>query len=92
MSEAAEMVATGVITRDVARENLMLECYRARFNAQFRHHPHREEIVNMLCIGGNPPELVQLWFTEAGQYMDAARRPIRGAARHMELLKERRSA
>lgn len=61
---------------------MLLDIYRPRFELHFAAHPNREEIVDMLCQGGNPPELVQLWFAEAEMYTAATfMRPIRGATR-----------
>lgn len=62
---------------------MLLDLYRPRFELVFCHHPHGKEIVQMLCMGGNAPELVNLWFAEAEAYTaEAMMRPIRGATRH----------
>lgn len=47
---------------------ILLDIYRPRFQARFANHPNGKEIVEMLCNGGNPPELVTLWFAEAESY------------------------
>lgn len=61
---------------------VLLDLYRPRFELQFAYHPKGKEIVEMLCQGGNPPELVELWFAEASSYqLEALRPPIRGAMR-----------
>lgn len=62
---------------------MLLDLYRPRFELQFAHHPKRAEIVEMLCQGDNPPELVDLWFAEAEMYTWEAlsTKPIRGAVR-----------
>lgn len=47
---------------------IILNAYRPRFEEQFKYHPNKEEIVDRLCEGGNPIELVELWFAEADRY------------------------
>lgn len=65
---------------------MLLDIYRPRFELQFAHHPNGKEIVDMLCQGGNPPELIELWFAEAEQHTwEAMSRPIRGAARQTSM-------
>lgn len=67
---------------DYDKSSILLSIYRPRFELQFAYHPNRAEIVEMLCQGDNPPELVELWFAEAEQYMwEATSGPIRGATR-----------
>lgn len=61
---------------------MLLDLYRPRFELQFAYHPKGKEIVELLCQGGNPAELVELWFAEAAAYyFEAMRPPIRGAMR-----------
>lgn len=47
---------------------ILLDLYRPRFMEQFKNHPKGPEIVELLCRGGNPPELIDLWFAEAERY------------------------
>lgn len=61
---------------------ILLDIYRPRFEMHFAYHPKGKEIVDMLCQGGNPPELIELWFAEAEMYAwEAMRAGFRGAAR-----------
>lgn len=48
--------------------DVILNAYRPRFEEQFKNHPKGKEIVEKLCSGDNPPELVDLWFSEAESY------------------------
>ena len=60
---------------------MLLELYRPRFMEQFKNHPKGAELVEMLCQGDNPKELVDLWFAEAEMYnWEALMRPSRGPA------------
>jgi hypothetical protein len=78
-------MAKGIADTDRTEQRIgamLLDIYRPRFELQFAYHPHGKEIVDMLCMGGNPPELIHLWFAEAESYAaEAMRRPIRGATR-----------
>lgn len=47
---------------------MLLDLYRPRFMTQFQNHPRGAEIVEMLCQGDNPKELIDLWFAEAERY------------------------
>jgi len=65
--------------------SMLLDIYRPRFELAFAAHPNRKEIVDMLCMGGNPPELVELWFAEAEAFLAEAFKPAayRGARRQV---------
>ena len=50
------------------RNKVLLDLYKPRLMEQFKNHPRGPEIVEMMCQGDNPPELIDLWFAEAEMY------------------------
>lgn len=71
---------------------VLLDLYRPRFEEQFRNHPKGKEIVELMCQGDNPPELVDLWFAEAESYnwktlMSAAPRGPSGQPIKFQVIK-----